>query len=71
MKTVLGLLFWLSASPAWAYLDPGSGSMLLQLLLGGLAGLGVIVRLYWHRVQDFFGVRKKTDDPPDTGSPSP
>ncbi len=70
MKLWFGLLFWFSASPAWAYLDPGSGSMLLQLLLGGLAGLGVIVKLYWHRVQDFFGVRKKTDDPPDTDSPS-
>ena len=36
--------------PAAAYLDPGSGSMLLQLLLGGVAALGVIARLYWHRL---------------------
>ena len=36
--------------PAAAYLDPGSGSMLLQALLGGVAALGVITRLYWHRL---------------------
>ena len=29
-----------------AYLDPGSGSMLMQLLVGGIAGLGVFFKLY-------------------------
>lgn len=32
-----------------AYLDPGSGSMLLQVLLGGFAAVGVVIRLYWQR----------------------
>ena len=36
--------------PAAAYLDPGAGSMLLQVLLGGVAAMGVIARLYWRRV---------------------
>ena len=35
--------------PLHAYLDPGSGSMLLQVLLGGFAALGVAIRLYWQR----------------------
>ena len=38
-----------------AYLDPGSGSMLVQLLLGGVAGAAVILKLAWHRVQGLFG----------------
>ena len=43
------LLFSASwAIPAHAYLDPGTGSFLLQLLLGGVAGLVVIVKFYWH-----------------------
>ena len=41
--------------PAVAYLDPGTGSMLLQALLGGVAALGVIARLYWHRLTAVFG----------------
>lgn len=35
---------------AAAYLDPGTGSMLLQALLGGVAAVGVIAKLYWRRV---------------------
>jgi hypothetical protein len=38
---------------AWAYLDPGTGSMMLQLLLGGIAGAMVVGKLYWHRFRQF------------------
>jgi hypothetical protein len=38
-----------------AYLDPGSGSMLVQLLLGGVAGAAVIVKLGWQRFRGMFG----------------
>ena len=37
-----------------AYLDPGSGSMLVQLLLGGVAGAAVIMKLGWERFKDIF-----------------
>ena len=40
--------------PAAAYLDPGTGSMLLQALLGGVAAVSVIARLYWHRLSAVF-----------------
>ena len=43
-----------AVSPAYAYLDPGTGSMMLQLMLGGVAGLMVIGKLYLRRAQDFF-----------------
>ena len=38
-----------STSSAHAYLDPGTGSLILQILLGGIAGLVVAIKLYWHR----------------------
>ena len=37
-----------------AYLDPGAGSMILQALAGGIAGLVVMGRLYWGRVKRAF-----------------
>lgn len=44
---------------AFAYLDPGTGSMLLQLLLGGVAGALVVGKLYWQRLKDLlFGGRR-------------
>lgn len=42
------------AIPAHAYLDAGTGSMLLQLILGGVAGLVVIMKLYWQKFRSFF-----------------
>lgn len=46
------LRFWIfilavcAPNPAYAYLDPGTGSMILQLLLGGVAGVLIIGKLY-------------------------
>ena len=45
--------------PAMAYLDPGSGSMLLQLLLGGTAGLILVIKLYWQSLISFFKPKKE------------
>jgi hypothetical protein len=46
------VLFLIAEVPVHAYLDPGSGSMLVQLLLGGVAGLAVIARLGWRRLRE-------------------
>jgi len=40
------------AAPAYAYIDPGSGSMLIQLLTGGAAGAVILARLYWRRFKE-------------------
>jgi hypothetical protein len=54
-------LLLLTARPAYAYLDAGSGSMLLQLLLGGLAGLAVVLKVFWNRIRGVFRIAKKAD----------
>ncbi len=47
-----------------AYLDPGSGSFLIQLLIAGLAGAGFIIAAYWKKIKRFFtrSAANKTDD---------
>ena len=47
-----------------AYLDPGSGSMLVQLLLGGVAGAAVIMKLGWERFKDTFRPSKTKQPKP-------
>ena len=47
-----GALLFLTA-PALAYLDPSTGSMMLQVLLGGVAGAMVVGKLYWQRFREF------------------
>jgi hypothetical protein len=39
-------------SNAWAYLDPGTGSFILQMLLGGVTGMLVVGRLYWEKLKE-------------------
>ena len=50
---VLVCLGW--PTPAHAYLDPAAGSLILQVILGGVAGLIVLLKLYWQRLRGFFG----------------
>ncbi|OGR90017.1 MAG: hypothetical protein A2992_00500 [Elusimicrobia bacterium RIFCSPLOWO2_01_FULL_59_12] len=45
-----------------AYLDAGTGSMIIQLLLGGAAGLAVLLRMGWRRLRDRFRPGRK-DEP--------
>ncbi len=41
-----------------AYLDPGSGSMILQIIAGGLAAVAVTAKLYWNRLLRFLRIKK-------------
>jgi hypothetical protein len=38
-----------------AYLDPGSGSFILQIILAALLGGLVIIRTYWNKIKDGVG----------------
>jgi hypothetical protein len=46
-----------------AYLDPGSGSMILQIIAGGAAALAVTAKLYWNRLLKFLHIKKDDDTP--------
>jgi len=57
------LILFALAQSAYAYIDPGSGSMLLQILLGGIAGAIVAVKLFWHRMRDILKLTRNRSDP--------
>jgi hypothetical protein len=48
-----------------AYLDPGSGSMILQILAGGVAAIAVTAKLYWSRLLKFLRIRKDEEPTPE------
>ena len=50
-----------------AYLDPGTGSMLVQLLVGGVAAAAVTAKLYWHRLLRLLRIRKDEPEPDQDG----
>jgi hypothetical protein len=44
------------------YLDPGSGSMIIQAVVGGLAAAAVTLRLFGRRILNFLRIRKPAED---------
>lgn len=66
MRIIVTILFLLYMTDTEAYLDPGTGSMLLQVILGGIAAVGVAVKLYWHKLRAAFGMAKKEEPEDDT-----
>jgi len=46
------------ALPVYAYLDPGTGSMLIQGIIGAVAAVGVALKLYWHKIKLMISGRK-------------
>jgi hypothetical protein len=55
MQNIVILLFLLltPTSQAHAYLDAGTGSMVVQALLGGIAGIAVLIKMYWRHLLGF------------------
>ena len=39
---------------AFAYLDPGTGSIILQGILGAIAAGASYCSIYWHKIKKFF-----------------
>lgn len=61
ITSIFGLLFFFQDT-AYAYLDPGTGSIILQGLIAGIAvGLSTI-KLWWHRLVSLFSSRKSEAD---------
>ena len=39
----------MTLSPVYAYLDPGSASLVLQVIIGSIAAASVTIGLYWKK----------------------
>ena len=61
----IALLLLGASSNAAAYIDPGTGSMLVQSLLGAIVAALVFGRSIWRRVKGFFA--RRAADPPRDG----
>jgi hypothetical protein len=45
-----------------SYIDPGSGSLFLQALAGGVAAVGVVGKVYWRRLKRMLHIGKPEDE---------
>jgi hypothetical protein len=54
-----------------AYIDPGTGSIILQALVAAVAGIAIAARLYWQRVLKFLGIRQEIKPESSETEPEP
>lgn len=59
-RYVLAVLIFFTSLQASAYLDPGTGSMLLQGIIAGIALAGFTIKSYWYKIRAFFGKESPT-----------
>lgn len=50
------------ANNAYAYLDPGTGSYIFQLLIAFLCGAAFTIKIYWGKIKLMFKRKKDSND---------
>jgi hypothetical protein len=64
------LCFWLLVLPAAnAYVDPGTGSYIFQVLIGVFLGAAVAVKVFWRRIWGFVTRKPVGSTPSRTAGP--
>ena len=61
MRVVMFMILGLSTYPALAYLDPGTGSLIIQSIIGALAAVAITLKLYWHKIKLKLSGRKSSE----------
>ncbi|MCZ6526948.1 MAG: hypothetical protein O6928_10445 [Gammaproteobacteria bacterium] len=52
-KLIIALLIVTNSKYAYAYLDPGTGSILFQALIGGAVAAMFTIKMYWYQLKSF------------------
>lgn len=59
IKILFFILILFSNQNAYAYIDPGIGSMLLQSLLVIFAAIATFFSVFWSKIKNFFSKKKE------------
>ncbi len=67
VKVLLGLfcalaVLLMTPTTAHAYLDPGTGSQVFQLLLAAFVGISFTAKMFWNQIVDFFTSGRGSDE---------
>ena len=61
------IIYLASVSKALAYLDPGTGSVILQAIIAAIATAGATIAFYWRKIKmlikNFFEKKDKNNSP--------
>lgn len=63
---LIALLLALVATPAHAYIDPGSGSAIMSAIVGFFVAIGLALKTYWYKLKGLFIRNEKAPLSPET-----
>ena len=63
MIFLLFLFTFFFSQNAYAYIDPGTGGIILQAIIGAIAATSLSIKIYWQKIKDFLKKRSKKHDP--------
>ena len=66
VKKIVFIIILLRPDISYAYLDPGTGTLLLQGLVAALAAAGAAITVYWNKLKSLFSKKKNDKDHNDT-----
>jgi len=47
---------------AYCYIDPGTGSFIVQILIAGIVGSLIVIKIFFKRFKNFFRKRKNNNE---------
>jgi hypothetical protein len=65
LLALLALMVCIIPATAFAYIDPGTGSFVIQGIIAAIVGAGVAIKMFWHRIGRLFGGKAAEDDEAD------
>lgn len=54
-------VLYMYENEALAYLDPGTGSMILQVIIAAFVAVGIYIKLFWHKLKNIFIKKNKNN----------
>jgi hypothetical protein len=65
--SVLALTLFILPMCGYGYIDLGSGSYIIQLLIAGFVGFSLSLRIFWKKIKTRFSKKEKPDETIDAG----
>jgi hypothetical protein len=62
LSAVLFALLFVFPLCGYSYIDLGSGSYIIQLIIAGFVGFSLSLRIFWKKIRSRFSKKAKTDE---------
>lgn len=59
--SIIFIFLLISTVNSYAYLDPGTGSMIIAAIAAAIASVATFISFYWNKLKNFFKKNKEND----------